>query len=447
MAHIAEFEAKSGNEKLTSRRPLSKHSATHFGRPTSRFGKRNRISSQVHAAFKALRSKEQQMAVRLATAQQVEAELDDRHQALNSFEQRIESRLDELNQRIPALDLTAELTQSVAETILASLNAKLDSLVHHKLELRQLQDQVESETNQQLEQSLANASEELTLCRMEADDLRRTVDSQELEICQLRQDLADLRELLTNNNTASDSRSSNANEEIFTLRESLRNAQETVESLRAQLASADANRIDDYDSYGSSEELDLLRRQNADLSAELSKLQTTSRLNAPHLNRTNESMTWEERKRLIIQQLDDDADAASGDGHHKSEVSDILATTQAEIDRRDAEIAELRSIIDQQSNASAGVAIGAAAIAQMIDSDELIQQEREKLRTIQKEWEDKLRQAEIELSLERAKLARERSTMEERLRDAAVLPKPEPRTTEGGKPVRKWLEHLGLKEK
>ena len=40
----------------------------------------------------------------------------------------------------------------------------------------------------------------------------------------------------------------------------------------------------------------------------------------------------------------------------------------------------------------------------------------EKLREIQKSWEEKLRQAEIDISMERAKLGRERSQLEEKLK-------------------------------
>lgn len=96
------------------------------------------------------------------------------------------------------------------------------------------------------------------------------------------------------------------------------------------------------------------------------------------------------------------------------------------------------------------MAIGAAAIAQMLDADELISQERQKLKDIQREWEDKLRQAEIDLSMERAKLARERTQLETELEQARKSP-PSPFVeiegqTKAQARTRKWLEHLGLKE-
>ena len=210
---------------------------------------------------------------------------------------------------------------------------------------------------------------------------------------------------------------------------------ETIETLNAELAD--------------------LREQNADLATQLARMQISGLHNPPHLNLSNlsqESMTWEQRKRLILQQLENESAAANPEEYqnHRNEVEEILRTTQREIERRDQEIAELKSIVQQQSNTREGVAIGAAAIAQMLDSDELVKLEREKLAAIQREWESKLREAEIEMSMERAKLSRERAELEERLRnpvDTVKPASPEPAINADGKPVRRWLEHLGLRDK
>lgn len=193
-----------------------------------------------------------------------------------------------------------------------------------------------------------------------------------------------------------------------------------------------------------------LRNQNSDLAAQIAKLQ----MGAPPAGsrRTTidqESMTWEERKALIMQQLDDDgADFRPEARAERIEIEEVLRTSQREIERRDREIADLQTLVEQQAGARDGVAIGAAGIAQLLDSDELIAQERQKLKDIQREWEDKLRQAEIDLSMERAKLARERIQLEtqlEQIKAAAEAP-PETPTVKGQPRTRKWLEHLGLRE-
>lgn len=242
-----------------------------------------------------------------------------------------------------------------------------------------------------------------------------------------------------------------------------------IESLRETLAAVRSNTwaVDSRTEGGSEDteqadatarlnaQLADLQEQNADLATQLARLQMAGVHNAPHLNLgklNQESLTWEQRKRLILQQLENETAASNPEEYqnHRNEVEEIIRTTQAEIERRDAEIAELQSIVQQQSNTREGVAIGAAAIAQMLDSDELVRLEREKLAAIQREWESKLREAEIQMSLERAKLSRERAEFEERLRNPIEPLNPattEPATNPDGKPVRRWLEHLGLRDK
>lgn len=196
-------------------------------------------------------------------------------------------------------------------------------------------------------------------------------------------------------------------------------------------------------------EIQDLLEQNSDLARQLAKQQVISSGHTPHVS-FDQSLSWEERKKLILRQLEnEDDDSSSGNeadaaSQNRIEIQRILETTQNEIDKRDRQIAELQSIVEQQSDTRQGVAIGAAAFAQTFDNDELIQMERQKLKEIQREWEEKLRQAEIDLSMERAKLARERSQLEAELnakpdgpslREYPVQPK-----------KHQWLEHLGLKD-
>ena len=97
------------------------------------------------------------------------------------------------------------------------------------------------------------------------------------------------------------------------------------------------------------------------------------------------------------------------------------------------------------------MAIGAAAIAEMIDSDELVQQERERLQLLQAEWEEKFRQGEIEASLERAKLSRERQELAKKqaeLEEQLEHARRESRhaNENGSASKRRWLVKLGLSD-
>jgi hypothetical protein len=77
----------------------------------------------------------------------------------------------------------------------------------------------------------------------------------------------------------------------------------------------------------------------------------------------------------------------------------------------------------------------------VLNADELVQEERTKLEALQEEWRDKIRNAEIDLSKERANLARERREIEAELE--VIRRKSE--AEQGGK-TRKWLDQLGLRD-
>ena len=197
-----------------------------------------------------------------------------------------------------------------------------------------------------------------------------------------------------------------------------------------------------------------LRTKNEDLSEQVAQLQINTSPHGPMPHLGQEGLSWEERKRLLLQQLDaEQSDEQPESKSKRVEVDEILRTTDAELARRDREIAELRSLLQQQSDARQGMAVGAAAVAQLIEGDELVQQEREKLRAIQRSWDEKLRQAEIDLSMERAKLARERLHLEEQkqqleqeLHSATAASQAEPNGKTADARSRKWLSRLGLKE-
>ncbi|MCA9177225.1 MAG: hypothetical protein KDB14_22200 [Planctomycetales bacterium] len=78
--------------------------------------------------------------------------------------------------------------------------------------------------------------------------------------------------------------------------------------------------------------------------------------------------------------------------------------------------------------------------------NEEVAAERENLRRLQEEWHNKLRSAELEISVERARIARERAEMEERISmletELQLLQGKEHSETTRGK----WFARLGLKD-
>ena len=204
-----------------------------------------------------------------------------------------------------------------------------------------------------------------------------------------------------------------------------------VEQLRSQLLDARHEAVE-------------LRMQNNDLGSRLAKFQGTG------LGQKSETLTWEQRKAALLQQLEAETHAETPcDPRKILDIEKIIEQTNGEIERRNQEISDLKALIEQQSIAHDGMSIGVAAVAQMIESDSLVVEERLRLKHLRDEWEQKQRQAEIEMSMERAKLARERLELQER---AQRHEEDNPPQTDAEKLAGKtrtrgnWLARLGLRD-
>jgi hypothetical protein len=168
-------------------------------------------------------------------------------------------------------------------------------------------------------------------------------------------------------------------------------------------------------------------------------------------------MDWEAQKRRMLAALEANENDDEGDEEVQTErlkIREVITKTDAVLAAKDQEIADLKQLLDSQSGNIGEMAVGAQAIAAMLNQDEVVTAERERLLQLQKEWEEKLRQAEIEMSVQRAKIARERAEIEERQRQfqqqQAEHGGDDASHADGGKgkkpPRGRWLTRLGLKE-
>lgn len=398
----------------------------------------------------------------------------------------ITSQRDEANDRAETADQRAESAEQNAEQLeseIAQLREQLESAAADDGQNEQLNQEIEklqneiqslkdqlSERSDQLEQEAdaenARLLETITKLTTELEETQQrceTTDTLAQQLVAAEQEIEQLK-LSAGGATGDESHA----EELNKAREDLEAAEERIAQLEKQaeeLASA-TEQGDQEDSDGpaskllseQAETISELRDELAEALEQIATLrqsQVSSGEGGNSNNFANASLSWEERKQLIMQQLEhDDGDGGEVDESTRLEIDQILESTQAEIDRRDREIEELQSIVQQQSDTKQGVAIGAAAIGQMFDEDSLIVEEREKLKTIQSEWEEKVRQAEIDISMERAKLARQRTEVETKVaeleaqlkRHGGNLAPPESSEETGGNRTRKWLEHLGLRD-
>jgi len=194
-------------------------------------------------------------------------------------------------------------------------------------------------------------------------------------------------------------------------------------------------------------EIDQLTAQNEQLANELARASVHRSISKS--SDANATMTWEQRKALIFAQ--DAADSEATDStHDTAELRAAIERLRSDVQSRDTELAQLRELLEHQpTQCNDGMAIGAAAIANLMESDELIREERIRLQSLQTEWESTFRQMEISASIERANLARERQQLERQnveLEEQLAHLKRELRQEEitGPNQSRRWFAKLGL---
>ncbi len=196
-----------------------------------------------------------------------------------------------------------------------------------------------------------------------------------------------------------------------------------------------------------------LKRQNSELEEKLNRIKAAG----PNNSADGGALDWESQKRRLLAALEAD-DTASEHSFSKPDRLTIEGTvriTDDIVSRKDREIADLKQLLEHQSGNIGEVSVGVGAFAAAMDNDEIIVQQRQLLQEMQDEWRAKMRQAEIDISLERARLARDKVELEDRLRDLedakCQLSRDLKDATANGKTLPKpargrWLSRLGLKD-
>ena len=185
-----------------------------------------------------------------------------------------------------------------------------------------------------------------------------------------------------------------------------------------------------------------LKKQNE----ELAKKATA----APRPPAPGEPLDWEARKRQILQSLE--ADAAEENDEQRTErlrIEAVMRETDAALSDKQLEIDRLQQLLAAGNEGS----LPPGHHRDPADQDEIVLRQRERLKLLEIEWEQKLRQAEIDISVERAQLARVRAELEEKQRfldeqgaDRDLLTPNDP-SGKTKKAVRgRWLARLGLSD-
>ena len=228
-----------------------------------------------------------------------------------------------------------------------------------------------------------------------------------------------------------------------------RQLDEAGERLRVAEALAAGERACDSDMQRRYEmaldELRALKKKNEQLEKDLKAARAAGETPAG-----SGTLDWEAQKARLLAALENDT---GGDDPEQEQerlrIERVIRETDKTIAARDQEIEELKGLLENQSGNLGSVAVGAAALGEIFDNDEIIREERENLKRLQQQWEEKLREAEIDLSVERAKIARERAELEEKMHLLAEsrgkghgAKGDDGKDSKGGR----WLARLGLKD-
>lgn len=188
------------------------------------------------------------------------------------------------------------------------------------------------------------------------------------------------------------------------------------------------------------EDLRHLKQENAQLQDKL----THTSSSGGSMASTHVAMDWQSQKARLLAALDAE-DVEEDNVERRQERTTIEGTitiTDRVVADKDLEIAELRAQLADQAFT---VVETAASEITHLDKDELVQAERAKLEALQRELHEKLRTAELEMSVQRATLARKESELQQKLQ-AAQQAQAEAPLGSDGKPKRRWLSALGIRD-
>jgi chromosome segregation ATPase len=319
------------------------------------------------------------------------AQQQDRVQSLEEdLTQQIQSAIEEIKSSFTSVEDREEHFYKLDEK-LADLTRDRDRAVEARSDAESLLDEARL--------AIAQVSHEQHGLRVQLSKCHKQLNSRADE-------LKDLRERLRKS-AAGQSRE--ATDELIELEAERDLLQEQLDEVQEELAQAGIGSVD-------SNELDDLRERFETAVQEIRGLKAingdlSDRLRAGPQQQDEGSVTgfdWEAQKRRLLMQLESDFEDEDGQqASDKLTVEGTIRITDQVIADKEHEIEQLKQVLENQSSNIGEVAVGAAAIAEFLDQDELISQERESLQRMQEEWRDKLRQAEIDISVERARLGRE----------------------------------------
>lgn len=188
------------------------------------------------------------------------------------------------------------------------------------------------------------------------------------------------------------------------------------------------------------EDLRHLKQENAQLQDKLAHASSSGGSSKP----SHVAMDWQSQKARLLAALDaeDVEDDNAERRQERTTIEGTISITDGVVAQKDREIADLKAQLADQV-----FTVVETSTPEIVafNNDELIQAERAKLEALQKELHDKLRTAELEMSVQRATLARREAELQQKLQAAQQVQADAPIGPDG-KPKRRWLSALGLRD-
>ena len=406
-----------------------------------------RLRVELESARQAWNAEREAQQAELDARQQT---LDDRAAALNHQDRDLHEQKDQLDSQTAQLDQAREELAKREQTLqesAASLAAEREALRAERDEVAGQRDALKAAEKQQETEAgtkLAAMERQLQEERDAWQHERTTVEQQRGLLAEERDDLAaaleaarsELTEARANATSAADFDALRAERDTLAARVAeLEQQPGPVENAEVAQERSDLQRrlelaIDDVRE---------LKKANAELEARLAASPSGA---APAASAGGGS--WESLKKQMLADLEGEGDVDDDRQQERVAIEDTIRLTDEALAKKDRELAELKSRLTKQTEREPD---RDRAVRELVDADEVIAEHRARIAKLEAEMTDKLRTAELELSVERAKIARDtvqldelRADLEAQRANAELI-----RGTGGTQhPKRRWLSKLGL---
>ncbi len=397
-----------------------------------------------------------------AELEHLEAEIAARLAELDARSNELADRADQLDAREAGASRSGDARVARLTSELASARAEIESLT-----LRIADDDDNSAAIAVLEAERDATRDEIARVRSEAAEQKAEADA---TIEQLNAALTSAAERLEAAPEA---------EEFGTLHKKFELAQQDVATLRARVSELESGEGASESSHALSAELETLRAERdaalrhaedlegrahaaaAEASADddlrrrfemavddIRQLKSEKALLEAKLNNDAAPVSgndWESQKRRMLASLE--GDDAPERREERATIEGTVRITDGIVASKDREIAELRkALAESEASRDDNTAQGRADQQVSVFDDAAVAAELARVEELRGQWEAKLREAELELSVERARIAREQAELAEwrieleGMADAMGAVQ----KNKGGKPQSNWMRKMGL---